>query len=64
MRYITTSTEALSGTDPFTGAIVAVAQTAILARLPYTDLRDGILAHPTIPEGVGSLFSNVPPRLS
>jgi hypothetical protein len=43
---------------------MAVVQMAILACLPYTDLRDAILAHPTMPEGVGSLFSNVPPRLS
>jgi hypothetical protein len=39
---------------------MAVVQMAILACLPYTDLRDAILAHPTMPEGVGSLFSNVP----
>ena len=64
MRHITTSTEALSGTDPFTGAIMAVVQMAILAGLPYTDLRDAVLTHPTIAEGLGPLFSNVPPRLS
>jgi hypothetical protein len=61
MRHNTTSTEVLSGTGPFTEAVV---QMAILARLPYRDLRDAILAHPTMPEGVGSLFSNVPPPLS
>ena len=41
---------------------VAVAQTAMLAGLPYTGLCDAILAHPTMVEGLGSLFSNVPPR--
>ncbi len=41
---------------------VAVVQTAMLAGLPYTALRDTILAHPTMVEGLGSLFSNVPPR--
>ncbi len=46
------------------GEVMAVVQMAILAGLPYTDLRDAILAHPTMPEGLGSLFSNVPPRLS
>jgi pyruvate/2-oxoglutarate dehydrogenase complex dihydrolipoamide dehydrogenase (E3) component len=46
------------------GEVMAVVQMAILAGLPYTDLRDAILAHPTMPEGLGPLFSNVPPRLS
>jgi pyruvate/2-oxoglutarate dehydrogenase complex dihydrolipoamide dehydrogenase (E3) component len=46
------------------GEVMAVVQMAILAGLPYTHLRDAILAHPTMPEGLGSLFSNVPPRLS
>ena len=30
--------------------------------LPYTGLCDAILAHPTMVEGLGSLFSNVPLR--
>lgn len=64
MRLLATSIEALSGTDPFTGTIVAVVQMTVLAGLPYTDLRDAILVHPTMPEGLGPLFSNVPPRLS
>jgi len=46
------------------GEVMAVVQMAMLAGLPYTDLRDAILAHPTMPEGLGSLFTNVPPRLS
>src|ERR1700730_16657156 len=46
------------------GEVMAVVQMAILAGLPYTDLRDAILAHPTMAEGLGPLFSNVPPRLS
>jgi hypothetical protein len=36
-------------------------QTAMLAGLPYTALRDAILTHPTMAEGLGSLFANVPP---
>ena len=44
--------------------VVSVVQTAMLAGLPYTALRDAVLAHPTMAEGLGSLFSNVPPRLS
>src|SRR5262245_28992283 len=46
------------------GEVVAVVQMAMLAGLPYTALRDAVLAHPTMVEGLGSLFSNVPPRLS
>ena len=48
--------------DPGAGEVVAVAQTAMLPRLPYTGLCDAILAHPMMVEGLGSLFSNVPPR--
>jgi pyruvate/2-oxoglutarate dehydrogenase complex dihydrolipoamide dehydrogenase (E3) component len=44
------------------GEVMAVVQTAMLADLPYSGLRDAILAHPTMAEGLGSLFSNVPPR--
>jgi hypothetical protein len=39
-------------------------QTAILGRLPYQTLRDAILTHPTMAEGLGSLFENVPPQSS
>jgi pyruvate/2-oxoglutarate dehydrogenase complex dihydrolipoamide dehydrogenase (E3) component len=46
------------------GEIVSVVQMAMLAGLPYTELRDAILTHPTMAEGLGPLFSNVPPRLS
>jgi pyruvate/2-oxoglutarate dehydrogenase complex dihydrolipoamide dehydrogenase (E3) component len=44
------------------GEVMAAVQTAMLADLPYTGLRDAILAHPTMAEGLGSLFSQVPPR--
>jgi pyruvate/2-oxoglutarate dehydrogenase complex dihydrolipoamide dehydrogenase (E3) component len=43
------------------GEVMAAAQTAMLANLPYWRLRDAILVHPTIVEGLGPLFSNVPP---
>jgi pyruvate/2-oxoglutarate dehydrogenase complex dihydrolipoamide dehydrogenase (E3) component len=46
------------------GEVVAVVQTAMLAGLPYPALRDAVLTHPTMAEGLGPLFSNVPPRLS
>jgi pyruvate/2-oxoglutarate dehydrogenase complex dihydrolipoamide dehydrogenase (E3) component len=44
------------------GEVLAAVQTAMLAELPYPRLRDAILAHPTMAEGLDSLFSNVPPR--
>jgi pyruvate/2-oxoglutarate dehydrogenase complex dihydrolipoamide dehydrogenase (E3) component len=44
------------------GEVMATVQTAMLADLPYTRLRDAVLAHPTMAEGLGFLFSNVPPR--
>jgi pyruvate/2-oxoglutarate dehydrogenase complex dihydrolipoamide dehydrogenase (E3) component len=49
---------------PEAGEVMASVQMAMLAGLPYTDLRDAILAHPTMAEGLGPLFSNVPPRTS
>jgi pyruvate/2-oxoglutarate dehydrogenase complex dihydrolipoamide dehydrogenase (E3) component len=44
------------------GEVVATAQTAMLAEMPYPRLRDAVLAHPTMAEGLGALFSNVPAR--
>lgn len=44
------------------GEVMAAMQTAMLAGLPYTRLRDAVFAHLTIAEGLGPLFSNVPPR--
>ena len=44
------------------GEVMAAVQTAILAELPYPCLRDAVLAHPTMAEGLGALFSNVPER--
>ena len=42
------------------GEVVSVVQTAMLAGLPYTALRDAILAHPTMAEGLGVLLAGVP----
>jgi pyruvate/2-oxoglutarate dehydrogenase complex dihydrolipoamide dehydrogenase (E3) component len=44
------------------GEVMAAVQTAILAKLPYQTLRDAILTHPTMAEGLGSLFEDVSPR--
>ena len=43
------------------GEVMASVQTAMLAGLPYPTLRDAIFAHPTMAEGLGFLFLNVPP---
>jgi pyruvate/2-oxoglutarate dehydrogenase complex dihydrolipoamide dehydrogenase (E3) component len=37
-------------------------QTAMLGHLPYTVLRDAILTHPTMAEGLNELLAGVPPR--
>src|SRR4051812_22209133 len=42
------------------GEVVAVVQTAMLAGLPYTGLRDAILTHPTKAEGLNVLLADVP----
>jgi pyruvate/2-oxoglutarate dehydrogenase complex dihydrolipoamide dehydrogenase (E3) component len=44
------------------GEVMSVVQTAMLAKLPYTSLRDAILAHPTMAEGLTVLFAAVPAR--
>jgi len=44
------------------GEVVATVQAAMLGELPYSTLRDAVLAHPTMAEGLGPLLSNVPPR--
>jgi pyruvate/2-oxoglutarate dehydrogenase complex dihydrolipoamide dehydrogenase (E3) component len=38
------------------GEVMAVVQTAMLSGLPFTGLRDAILTHPTMAEGLGTLF--------
>ena len=42
------------------GEVMAAVQTAMLARLPYARLRDAVIAHLTMAEGLGPLFSNTP----
>jgi pyruvate/2-oxoglutarate dehydrogenase complex dihydrolipoamide dehydrogenase (E3) component len=39
------------------GEIMGCVQIAMLGGMPYTALREAVLAHPTIPEGLISLFS-------
>ncbi len=42
------------------GEVMAAVQTAMLANLPYPKFRDAVIAHLTIAEGLGPLFSIVP----
>ncbi len=51
---------AMIGADA--GEVMAVVQTAMLAGMPFTGLRDAVLTHPTMVEGLGTLFSKVPSR--
>jgi pyruvate/2-oxoglutarate dehydrogenase complex dihydrolipoamide dehydrogenase (E3) component len=44
------------------GEVMAAVEMAMLGNLPYPKLRDAVIAHLTIAEGLGSLFANVPPR--
>ena len=42
------------------GEVMASVQTAMMAGVPYTALRDGIWSHPTLVEGLIPLFSSTP----
>jgi pyruvate/2-oxoglutarate dehydrogenase complex dihydrolipoamide dehydrogenase (E3) component len=44
------------------GEVMAVMQTAMLSKLPYTTLRDAVFAHLTMTEGLGPLLANVAPQ--
>ena len=44
------------------GEVMTTVQTAMLGGLPYTILRDAIIAHPTMSEVLWQLFSAVPAR--
>ncbi len=46
------------------GEILSSVQIAIMAGLPYTALRDAILTHPTLAEGLIPLFSSAPSNLA
>ena len=49
---------AMIGSDA--GEVMAAVQVAMMAQLPYTAIRDAILTHPTMAEGLNSLFGNLP----
>jgi len=46
------------------GEVVAAVQTAMLANLAYPVLRDAVIAHLTMAEGLGLLLGRVPPQMS
>jgi pyruvate/2-oxoglutarate dehydrogenase complex dihydrolipoamide dehydrogenase (E3) component len=43
---------------PEAGEVMTVVQTAMLAMMPYTALRDAVIAHPTMAEGLNVLFAS------
>ena len=40
------------------GEVMAVIEMAMMGNVPYTKLRDGVFAHPTLAEGLNTLFSS------
>ena len=42
------------------GEIMAAVQMVMISGLPYTTLRDAVITHPTLAEGLITLFSSVP----
>ena len=42
------------------GEIMSAVQIAMIAELPYTKLRDAVLTHPTLMEGLITLFASAP----
>ncbi|MGO4211293.1 hypothetical protein AB4043_10775 [Terriglobus sp. YAF25] len=49
-----------SGLGTGAGEVMSAVQIAMMAGLPYTALRDAMLAHPTLVEGVHMLFESEP----
>lgn len=41
------------------GEIMSALQIAMLGKLPYTALRDGMFAHPTLAESFNNLFATL-----
>jgi pyruvate/2-oxoglutarate dehydrogenase complex dihydrolipoamide dehydrogenase (E3) component len=41
------------------GELMAMAEIAMMGGLPYTALRDGIFAHPTLAESFNNLFATL-----
>ena len=41
------------------GEIMAMMQIAMMGKVPYTALRDGVFAHPTLAESLNNLFATI-----
>jgi pyruvate/2-oxoglutarate dehydrogenase complex dihydrolipoamide dehydrogenase (E3) component len=41
------------------GEIMSMLEIVMMGKLPYTALQDGIFAHPTLAEGLNTLFMNL-----
>ena len=41
------------------GELMSMLQIAMLGRVPYTALRDGVFAHPTLAESFNNLFATL-----
>ena len=41
------------------GEIMSMLEIAMMAKLPYTALEDAIFAHPTLAEGLNTLFTSM-----
>ena len=52
-----------SGFGVGVGEVLSAVQIVMTAGLPYTALRDAMLAHPTLVEGLIPLFSSAPSAL-
>jgi pyruvate/2-oxoglutarate dehydrogenase complex dihydrolipoamide dehydrogenase (E3) component len=62
---IDTKTDRILGFTMFgagAGDVMTTVQVAMLAGLPFTALRDAVITHPTLPEGLVQLFLAVPPK--
>lgn len=46
---------------PEAGEVMAVVHMTMIAKLPFTALRDAVLAHPTMAEGLNVLFGSIKP---
>ncbi|HEX4458035.1 MAG TPA: mercuric reductase, partial [Polyangia bacterium] len=46
------------------GEIMSAVQLAMLGNLPYTAIRDAVLTHPTLTEGLVQLFSSAPKTIN
>jgi len=40
------------------GEVMSQLQIAMMGKLPYTALKDGVFAHPTLAESLNNLFGN------